>query len=282
MNKCLPVSTIIVITGILLTGISRCEAQFGKNTVWRTDGNAYFRIRNFSIIEVTLPDNKETVIVPRNKLLIADKMVNLEGMSVSGDHQKFLLFMNTRKVWSYHTRGDYWVYNRQDSSFVQLGKKLPSSSLMFAKFSPDGTQVAYASGNNLYNEILNNHQIQQLTSDGNAKMFNGTFDWVYEQEFDCRDGFRWSPDSKRIAFWQIDATGIRDYAMLNTTDSVYSRVINVTSPIAGNPPSSCRIGIIDLASSKTKWMKVQTDSGLKSYIPGWNGFPIVSKSSFSI
>ncbi len=87
-------------------------------------------------------------------------------------------------------------------------------------------------------------------------MINGTFDWVYEEEFFCRDGFRWGPDSKSIAYWQIDANKIRDYYMLNTTDSVYSRVIPVEYPKVGEKPSPARIGIVDINSAQTKWMNV--------------------------
>ena len=65
---------------------------------------------------------------------------------------------------------------------------------MFAKFSPDGSRVAYVSGHNLFVESLADHAITQLTTDGTDKLINGTFDWVYEEELNCRDGFRWSPD----------------------------------------------------------------------------------------
>ena len=85
-------------------------------------------------------------------------------------------------------------------------------------------------------------------------MINGTFDWVYEEEFFCRDGFRWGPDSKSIAYWQIDANKIRDYYMLNTTDSVYSKVIPVEYPKVGEPPSPARIGVVNITTAQTKWM----------------------------
>ena len=75
--------------------------------------------------------------------------------------------------------------------------------------------------------------INKLTRDGSRKVINGTFDWVYEEEFGCRDGFRWSPDGSKIAFWQVDASKIRDYYMLNTTDSNYSQVIPVEYPKVG-------------------------------------------------
>ncbi len=267
MTRIISGKIILILLGGILNVVFNCDAQFGKSTVWRKDGNAYFRFKNFNIIQVTLPDNQETIVAPRKKLLIDNKMVAPESFSVSGDNREFLIFLNSKKVWSYHTRGDYWLYKIQDSSFVQLGKTLPASSLMFAKLSPDGNQVAYVSGNNIYVEDVSGHHITQLTFDGGPKMMNGTFDWVYEQELDCRDGFRWSPNSKQIVFWQIDARNIMDYAMLNTTDSVYSRIINITTPVAGDAPSSCRIGVIDLKKRSTTWMKILTDTGLKSYIP---------------
>ena len=62
------------------------------------------------------------------------------------------------------------------------------------------------------------------TSNGNRKLINGTFDWAYEEELASRDGFQWGPDSKHIAYWQIDANKIRDYYMMNLTDSAYSKL----------------------------------------------------------
>ena len=83
------------------------------------------------------------------------------------------------------------------------------------------------------------------------RMINGTFDWAYEEEFDCRDGFRWSPDSKSIAYWQIDATKIKNFLLIDNTDSLYSFTIPVEYPKVGEDPSACKIGVINLATAKT-------------------------------
>jgi dipeptidyl-peptidase-4 len=106
-----------------------------------------------------------------------------------------------------------------------------------------------------------------LTFDGTRKLINGTFDWVYEEEFNCRDGFRWSPDSRKIAYWQIDAKSTRDYLMLNTTDSVYSHEVPVEYPVAGEAPSPYKIGIVDISSAEIKWMNIPTDAVWGSYVP---------------
>jgi dipeptidyl-peptidase-4 len=140
-----------------------------------------------------------------------------------------------------------------------LGKTLPASSLMFAKFSPDGNSVAYVSGNNIYVEEPGTSQIKALTTNGSVTFINGTFDWVYEEEFACRDGFRWSPDSKKIAYWQIDASKIRKFYLINNTDSIYSRVIPIEYPKVGEKPSSCRVGVVTLADSKTTWLNIPGD-----------------------
>ena len=86
---------------------------------------------------------------------------------------------------------------------------------MFAQFSPDGRSVAYVRDRNIYVEDLATHQITPLTQTDSPNIINGTFDWVYEEEFHSYDGFRWSPDSSRIAFWQLDTTGMDDYFLLN-------------------------------------------------------------------
>ncbi len=106
--------------------------------------------------------------------------------------------------------------------------------------------------------ILSTHIIKPLTRNGSRKMINGTFDWVYEEEFNCRDGFRWSPDSKSIAFWQINDSSTRDYYMLNTTDSVYSRVIPVEYPVAGQMPSPFKIGVVQINDAQ---IQLDEDSG---------------------
>ena len=89
-----------------------------------------------------------------------------------------LLFTNTRRVWRYATRGDYYLTNTKSGERRQLGVGLPESSLMFAKISPDGKHVAYVSKNNIYIEDCNMQtpNRRQLTTDGNDTIVNGTFD----------------------------------------------------------------------------------------------------------
>ncbi len=228
---------------------------------WTDEGNSYYQVENNQIVQYALPANKAEVIISKNQLTPEGSTTPLKisFYQFTSDRQKALIFTNTKKVWRLNTRGDYWVLDLKTGSLTRLGKTLPESSLMFAKFSPDGKSVAYVSNENIYVEDLSTSQIKPLTNDGTTTLINGTFDWAYEEEFYCRDGFRWSPDSKSIAYWQIDASKIRKFYMINNTDSIYSRIIPLEYPVVGQDPSLCRVGVIKIADGKTTWMDIPGD-----------------------
>lgn len=237
------------------------QAQPGKSVHWSRDGQSFYRVNQNAIEAFQLKDSKQSVKISTAQLTLAGgKSLKVKDFAFSADEKKLLIYTNSKKVWRYETRGDYWLLNLTDNTLKQLGKGLPASSLMFAKLSPDGSQVAYVSGHNLYVEDLSTGKRKALTLDGTRHLINGTFDWAYEEEFNCRDGFRWSPDSKSIAYWQIDATKIRDFLMIDNTDSIYSFTVPVEYPKAGESPSACRVGVVDVATAKTMWLQVPGDA----------------------
>lgn len=243
-------------------------AQLKSATKWTPDGNGFYQSKGGEIIKVDIKTGTETVLVKKLQLTTAaGKVISPVSFSFSNTNSKLLVFTNTAKVWRYNTRGDYWVMDIAADKLTQLGKDRPAQSLMFAKFSPDGKNAAYVSEHNLYIEELATGKVHQLTQDGTRQLINGTFDWAYEEEFFCRDGFRWSPDSKQIAYWQIDARNTKDYSMLNTTDSIYPKVIPVEYPVAGEAPSPYKIGVVDIVTANTRWMNIPTDNVFQSYVP---------------
>jgi dipeptidyl-peptidase 4 len=249
---------------LLLTPLfSFCQIE------WIDDDKGFYNLEKNEINLTTLPEFTKKVILKESDLVPTGQNgpLKISKYKFSSDKKKILLFTNTKKVWRYETKGDYWVFDLGSKNLKQLGKNLPESSLMFAKFSPDAGSVAYVSKNNIYVENLANNSIKKITqTNGSRKLINGTFDWAYEEEFGCRDGFRWSPNGKSIAFWQIDANTIRDFNMINTTDSIYSFTIPIEYPKVGETPSSCKIGVVDIATAKTKWMLVPGDNR-QHYIP---------------
>jgi dipeptidyl-peptidase-4 len=232
----------------------------GGGVKWDKDGNSYYALEANAVVKYTLPAFQRTVIAEGKDL--PDRV---QSFSITDDGKKLLFFNNTKKVWRLNTRGDYWILDLTSHQLKQLGAGRPASSLMFAKISPDGTMAAYVSEHNIFVEDLASGVIKPLTTDGAFRLINGTFDWAYEEEFSCRDGFRWSPDSKSIAFWQLDATKVKNFLMINNTDSLYPFTVPVEYPVAGEDPSPCRVGVVVIATGKTTWMDVGDDK--QHYIP---------------
>ncbi len=184
----------------------------------------------------------------------------------SPDSKRLLIFTNTARVWRDNTRGDYWVFDRTSGALTKLGgPDAAPSTLMFAKFSPDGGRIAYVRDNDLYVEdagaLASGHPAPpvRLTTDGSRTTINGTSDWVYEEELHIRDCFRWSPDGKRIAYWQFDVSGVRDFDLIDDTDSLYSFVVPVQYPKAGTTNSAVRGGIVASTGGPTTWIQLAGD-----------------------
>jgi len=200
--------------------------------------------------------NQSTTVLTGEQLKNAGFNSEVEDLVWNQNKTKVLVYTNSKTVWRAKTKGDYWFFDLTTGKGRKLGVNLEESSLMFAKFSNDNENVAYVSKHNIYLENLASGKITPLTTDGTDKVINGTFDWVYEEELAARDGFRWSPDGKSIAFWRVDASETKFHLMINNTDALYPFVVPVEYPKAGEKPSSVKIGIIDITSLKTNWLDI--------------------------
>ena len=247
---------------------------------WLKDGERYSRLETNAetggtdVVAYRAKDNAREVIIPSSMLVdkTTGKPIAVRSISWSADNKKVLIYNNTRRVWRYDTRGDYWVLNLETGALRQLGKERPEATLMFAKFSPDGTRVAYVSENNIYVEDVESGQVTQLTNDGSTRIVNGTFDWVYEEEFACRDGFRWSPDGKYIAYWQSDTEGTGVFDIINNVDSLYPTILHFPYPKAGTTNSAVKVGYVPAAGGATTWVNIPGDPR-NNYIPRMDFIP---------
>jgi dipeptidyl-peptidase-4 len=235
---------------------------------WLDDGSHYTTLEEsaafperFDIVRHNAGDGSNSVLVPAGRLIPEGKAdpLEVEDYHWSDDGERLLIFTNTRKVWRRNTRGDYWVLNLESGDLKQLGGDAPEATLMFAKFSPDGGRVGYVSERNIYVQSLADDAITQLTETESEAIINGTSDWVYEEELSLRDGFRWSPDGERIAYWQFDTSGTDTFYMLNNTDELYPKLTAFNYPKAGSVNSAVRVGVVSAAGGETTWFKEDDD-----------------------
>ena len=242
---------------------------------WLEGGKSYTTIESstsvpdgFDIVRHDSATGETSILVEAEQLIPkgAEKPLEIKDYSWSDDGQFVLISTNTVKFRRLESLGDYWLLSLADSALRQVGIAAPRSSLMYAKFSPDSKFVAYMYLNNIYIESIDGRTIKQLTHDGSDLIVNGTGDWVNEEEFGLRDGFKWSPDSTQLCYWQFDTEGVGTFYMMKNTDDVYSQPIPLQYPKVGTTNSAVRVGAVDIDSTETVWVKLDGDPR-QNYVP---------------
>jgi dipeptidyl-peptidase-4 len=274
---------------------------------WLASGTAYLTVRASSeagggsdVVRVESGTGAERVLVPAAALVDErGRRITVQELILSPDERKALLFHSTVRVWRANTRGVYHVVDfasRQVSPVSRittptgrpssltdtatanfLGKAagfvappLRTGLQMFARFSPDSRSVAFVRDNDLYVTDLAAGAERRLTSNGSTEIINGTSDWVYEEELGLRDAFRWSPDSRRIAYWRFDQSPVPAFPMTDEL-TLYPTVSVLRYPKAGQPNSRVTVGVIPAAGGETVWLEAGPDTGQYIARMEWSG-----------
>ena len=255
---------------------------------WMKDGRSYLLVKSdiggASLVRVDAATGAESVLVPSGVLKDeAGKAFDVEDVTLSPDETKALIFHSSVRVWRTNTRGLYHVVDFASRRVTPLastpfgaaprptaGPSFLATGLasgaadptlqMFAKFSPDGAKVAYGRANDLWVKDLRTGTDTRLTTDGSDDIINGTTDWVYEEELGLRDAFRWSPDSRRIAFWRFDQGAVPAYPIVDEL-GIYPRVSTLRYPKAGEANSRVTVHVIGADGRNLRALDVGPDTG---------------------
>src|SRR5216110_3427557 len=247
---------------------SREYASDLVDVTWIKDGKAYTAVEedasgNTDLYRVDALTGTKQLLVRGADLVPpgGGKPIVIEEYRFSGDGSKLLLLTNSARVWRQNTKGTFFVWDFAGKGLMPVSAR--PGYQQFAKFSPDGRLIGFVRDNNVYVTDLATGAETALTTDGGENVINGTSDWVYEEELDLRDAFRWSPDGKRIAFWRFNQSPIRPFYLINA-DSLYPELAPVRYPKAGTPNSEVKIGVVDVATRAKVWVDLGPDR--ESYV----------------
>lgn len=176
-----------------------------------------------------------------------DRIVPIQDYAFDDAGDKVLIYTDSKEVWRTNTKGFYYVYDLNTQALTPIADR-DDGYQMFAKFNPSATQVAFVRNRDLHVVDLETGTETALTTDGSeGGIINGTFDWVYEEEFGVQDGWRWSPDGERIAFFKLDESDTRSFPLVNNTTR-YPEITPFRYPKAGEVNSEIKVGVVDLSA----------------------------------
>ncbi|HEX6751019.1 MAG TPA: S9 family peptidase [Longimicrobium sp.] len=226
---------------------------------WMNGGQRYSFIADEGIVAEDAQTGTRTVLVDGRRLVPQGqtKAIEIEDYAWSADERKLLIFTNSQPVWRQNTKGQFYVYDLATQRLTPVSTTVGWQQ--FAKLSPDGSKVGFVRDNDLWVTDLATGRETRLTHDGSETIINGTFDWVYEEELDLRDGWRWSPDGQRIAFWRIDDGPVKAFYWMRDTGDPYAQPISLRYPKAGAPNPTAKLGVVAVTGGPVTWLETGTD-----------------------
>ncbi|MEF8985049.1 MAG: DPP IV N-terminal domain-containing protein, partial [Bacteroidales bacterium] len=181
----------------------------------------------------------------------------------SENENKILIATNIQPIYRRSFTARYFIFHRDRKSLEPLSKK---GAQKLATFSPDASKVGFVRNNNLFVKDMATGEVEQLTHDGKHNhIINGTTDWVYEEEFAFTQGFHWSPEGDKIAFYKFDESRVKEFHMTMYRDSLYPEDYTFKYPKAGEKNSIVEIYVYDLKDGTVREM--DTGGETDQYIP---------------
>jgi len=187
------------------------------------------------------------------------------------ERQRELATGVTYYEWS--RKGDRVLIPFPDGLYVQDGMGAPLRKILDVTgdpaldphLSPDGKWVSFVQDAELYVLSSENGETRQLThgARGTGKT-NGLAEFVAQEEMDRYHGYWWSPDSKYIAFEEVDETHIPTYRIVHQGKAVVGEEAQEDHhyPFAGQPNAKVRLGVVSINGDEPVWM----DLGDAEYI----------------
>ncbi|NTW32546.1 MAG: S9 family peptidase [Bacteroidetes bacterium] len=230
------------------------------------DGEHYCMLENDIFInEYEYKTGLKSRTIARASFLIPEgesEGITIDEYSFSPDETKILIATNTEKIYRYSTISDYYIWDISNSKLKKLTK---DGKQRLASFSPDGSKVVFLRDNNIFIKNLSTEKEEQITNDGLVNnIINGSSDWVYEEEFEVKTAYSWSPDGSMLAFYRFDESKVKEFEMM-LYDSLYPTVSKFKYPKAGEDNSIVSIHVYNLKTGKTQIMDIGQEKD--QYIP---------------
>lgn len=239
---------------------------------WSPDGKHLSYLDGGELIDLDPGSGKPHVLVSRSKI------TSLEGAPASEqDRDHRTRYHMAAYQWApdsqhllFDANGRLWMYDLHTGTGVEIGFSGQASG-DDPKFSPNGEFISFIRGHSLSVMRLKDAGLPPVVAapSPNETTLNGEVDWVYEEELDVRSNYFWAPDSKHIAFLQMNETDVPLYPLTDWIPT-HAGVVLQRYPQPGDTNPAVRIGVVGAGGGKPSWIKLPLNEG-QDYVPrfGW-------------
>ena len=229
--------------------ITRIKNTFLKVDLMNSDTSIFLTEEDFKL-------KSKAIVVSKGKTEQAPWRDNFSPRTFWFDSkgEKILFFSDKEKIWRRSFYASYYVMDLKTKKIQSVSKN--NKKLRNTKFSPDGKYVSYVrEDNNIYVYDLIKFKEKRITNNGSKTILNGHLGWVYEEEFGSFDGYRWSPDSKNIAYWEENQSNVPIFSMFDEM-SLYPKIKEIRYPKAGEENPTMSIFVINIKKGNRKKMDI--------------------------
>jgi dipeptidyl-peptidase-4 len=243
---------------------------------WSPDGNHLTYLDGGELVDFDPDTGKQHVMVSRAKLA---SITGANASETDRDHRD--RYKMASYLWApdsghllFDSNGRLWLYDLRNGTGLEVGFTGAGSG-DDPKFSPNGEYLSFIRDHGLSVLHLRDPGTPTIAAapapapDGQTLMLNGEVDWVYEEELDTRSNYFWSPDSKNLAFLQMNESDVPQYPITDWIPT-HATVDMQRYPQPGDPNPDVRVGVVGASGGKTVWVKLPIHGG-QDYIPrfGW-------------
>jgi dipeptidyl-peptidase-4 len=289
MRAAVPLSSIILCLGLLCGSVAAqapsrpltVEAIYGHGSLpgdppnqltWSPDGKHLTYLDGDELVDLDPGTGKPHVLVSREKMSL---LMTHGGSEQDRDHRN--RYGMAGYEWGpdsthllFDSDGHLWLYDLRNGVGLQMGYSGEAAG-DDPKFSPDGNSISFIRDHGL--AVIHLHDqgtpTEMVAPAPNPNTLCGEVDWVYEEELDVRSNYFWSPDSKNLAFLQMNESQVPGYPITDWIPT-HAQAYMQRYPQPGDVNPDVRVGVIAAKGGRVTWIKLPVAPG-QDYIPrfGW-------------
>lgn len=244
----------------------------GINPIEGTDTYARISQVGERVVCCSFKTGKELSVLFDVKNTMGCKIDGFDDYVLSPDGKRMLIQTKTERIYRRSFKADFYIYNIESRRLDRLSD---GDKQQIPTWSPDGQQVAFVRGGNIFLvKLLYDNAEIQVTKDGKFnEVINGLPDWVNEEEFGFNSALTFNADGTMICWIRYDESKVKTYSLemykgikpAKEEYDTYPGLYSYKYPKAGEDNSTVSAWSYDIKSHKINRLQVPLDAD--GYMP---------------